>query len=261
MDYEKKYNEAMKREEAIRRIKAWNLDADDLEVLSILIPELRKSKEEKIRQFLIERMISLYGADSVTPDGIAVNDIVSYLEKQKEQKPEIKYVYPKFRKGDVIEPITPNGHFTPVRVVDIWDGSYSCRSDDDKAYLSLPIKREDEYRLVEPKHAPDDLQKSFEAGQMSIVDNPEQYGLCKKAEWSEEDDRVFEFAIARVEIYERDFLHGNNEMSERLKSLRPSWKPSEEQMLVLGRFLKFLHESGSPDFGLMDSLIGELKTL
>ena len=87
----------------------------------------------------------------------------------------------------------------------------------------------------EPKLAPYDLQKSFEAGQTSIVDNPEQYGLCKKAEWSEEDDRVFEFAIARVEIYERDFLHGNNEMSERLKALhpRPSWKPSEEQMSAL----------------------------
>ena len=37
----------------------------------------------------------------------------------------------------------------------------------------------------EQKHAPDDLQKSFEAGQASIVDNPEQYGLCKKAEWTE----------------------------------------------------------------------------
>lgn len=172
----------------------------------------------------------------------AINVALSYLEKQKKQKPEIKYVYPKFRKGDVIEPITPNGHFTPVRVVDIWDGSYSCRSDDDKTYLSLPIKREDEYRLVEPKHAPDDLQKSFEAGQTSIVDNPEQYGLCKKAEWSEEDDRVFEFAIARVEIYERDFLHGNNEMSERLKALhpRPSWKPSEEQMKALELVVNFL---------------------
>ena len=39
-----------------------------------------------------------------------------------------------------------------------------------------------------PKHAPDDLQKSFEAGQTSIVENPEQYGLCKKAE--SEDERI-----------------------------------------------------------------------
>ena len=39
-----------------------------------------------------------------------------------------------------------------------------------------------------PKHAPDDLQKSFEAGQTSIVENPEQYGLCKKAE--SEDEKI-----------------------------------------------------------------------
>ena len=32
----------MTREEAIRRIKAWNLDADDMEVLSEVIPELKE---------------------------------------------------------------------------------------------------------------------------------------------------------------------------------------------------------------------------
>lgn len=75
------------------------------------------------------------------------------VEKQKEQKSEVKYV-PKFKKGDVIEPIASNGSYTPVRVrsVDVDCGSYICRSDDDKAWLSLPIRREDEYKLVEQKH-------------------------------------------------------------------------------------------------------------
>ena len=36
----------MTREEAIRRIKAWNLDADDMEVLSEVIPELKESEDE-----------------------------------------------------------------------------------------------------------------------------------------------------------------------------------------------------------------------
>lgn len=178
-----------------------------------IFPQLRESKNERIRQFLIERIISLYGADSVTPDGIAVNDIVSYLEKQKE-----------------------------------------------------------------PKYAPDALQKSFEAGQASIVDNPEQYGLCKKAEWSEEDEKMRTNAVLSLQYLIEEFpnadfidsvkkekawlkslcLQPKQEWSDEdekmrsrilnifacdqkhyldetawLQSLRPSWKPSEEQMKEL----------------------------
>ena len=40
----------MTREEAIRRIKAWNLDSDDREVLAVIIPELRESEDERIRK-------------------------------------------------------------------------------------------------------------------------------------------------------------------------------------------------------------------
>ena len=40
----------MTREEAIRRIKAWNLDSDDMEVLSVVIPELAENEDEKIRK-------------------------------------------------------------------------------------------------------------------------------------------------------------------------------------------------------------------
>ena len=79
----------------------------------------------------------------------------------------------------------------------------------------------------------DKIDKSFRKGRE--VGFQEGVESVKSTEWSEEDDRVFEFAIARVEIYERDFLHGNNEMSERLKALhpRPSWKPSDEQIKAL----------------------------
>ena len=43
----------MTKEEAIRRIKSWNLDSDDMEVLSVVIPELAESEDEKIRKELI----------------------------------------------------------------------------------------------------------------------------------------------------------------------------------------------------------------
>ena len=141
----------------------------------------------------------------------------------------------------------------------------------------------------ESKHAPDDLQKSFEAGQTSIVDNPEQYGLYKKTEWSEEDKDYYDTIVRKLEIIGDDCGLSNNQikflrehypsyysewseedeseltaviycvsraikasenenernsllsakkwlqdkLSFRVKSLRPSWKPSEEQMNCL----------------------------
>ena len=36
----------MTKEEAIKRIKAWNLDSDDMEVLAVVIPELTKWSEK-----------------------------------------------------------------------------------------------------------------------------------------------------------------------------------------------------------------------
>ena len=141
----KAYDEALKR--ARQKIDAGLFTEDDL---SYIFPALRESEDERSRKWILEFLYDgLQKADPQFKEQFKTS--IAYLEKQKEQKPKIKYVYPKFKKGDVIEPITPNGHYVPVRVVGIWDGSYSCRSDDGKAYLSLPIKHEDEYRLVEQK--------------------------------------------------------------------------------------------------------------
>ena len=50
----------------------------------------------------------------------------------------------------------------------------------------------------------------------------------KPAEWSEEDEKVIELAIDCVRAWEIDYCNGDNTISERLKSLRPSWKPNDE---------------------------------
>ena len=91
------------------------------------------------------------------------------------------------------------------------------------------------------------------------------FDVKQPVEWSEEDEKMLDDIIRSLP----KMAMGNIEMlpskaeqyANRLKSFRSSWKPTEEQMNVLGRFLKFLHESGSPDFGLMDSLLGQLKKL
>ena len=64
-----------------------------------------------------------------------------------------KYVYTKFRIGDVIVEIKPNGYCQPVRVKYVGEGAYSCESDDRKRFLFFPVTSQDEYKLVEQKPA------------------------------------------------------------------------------------------------------------
>ena len=132
----------MEREEAIRRIRAWNLDPDDIDVLSVVIPELRVSEDERIKRELIAM---------VEEDWPGRDDVLAWIEKHSKQKSEVKYVYTKFRIGDVIVGIKPNGDCPPVRVKYVGEWAYSCESDDGKSSLSFPIINQDEYKLVEQK--------------------------------------------------------------------------------------------------------------
>lgn len=75
----------MTREEAIRRIKSWDLDFDDMEVLAVAIPELRESEDEKIRKAVLKGIEYLEmdeGWDSI--GDIDILDAKQWLEKQKE---------------------------------------------------------------------------------------------------------------------------------------------------------------------------------
>ena len=53
----------MTREETIRRIKAWNLDSDDMEVLTVVIPELAESEEKQsmTRKEAIDKVFGMIG--------------------------------------------------------------------------------------------------------------------------------------------------------------------------------------------------------
>ena len=68
----------MTREEAIKRIKTWNLDSDVMEVLAVIIPELRESEDEKLRKLVIYRVRT---ATEMT-EGLR-ELLLAYLEKQK----------------------------------------------------------------------------------------------------------------------------------------------------------------------------------
>ena len=77
------------------------------------------------------------------------------------------------------------------------------------------------------------LQIWFEKGKCSgrdeVVRTPEKYGLQKPMEWSEEDEKM---RSRILDIFACDQKHYLDETAW-LQSLRPSWKPSEEQIQAL----------------------------
>jgi hypothetical protein len=120
------------------------------EVATKYFPELKENEDEKVKKELIYTINLAYDC------GIAItkenrDKYLAWIEKQGEQKVEVKYVYTKFRIGDVIVEIKPNGYCQPVTVKHVGKWAYSCESDDGKRSLSFPITSQDEYKLVEQK--------------------------------------------------------------------------------------------------------------
>lgn len=189
-------------------------------------------------------------------DYILLSDLDKLMleEKQGEQKPEIKYIYPKFRVGDVIEPTKPNGHYVPVRVKYIDEEHYSCESDDHKAFLSLPMHMENDYVLAEQKPAElnedekirQELIRAFSVTAdkrgHEIYGNGITYGQVldwlekqgeQKSTWSEEDERLLSKLQTYVDIECFDRECNGEDLLKWLKSLKPAkWGEEDESMCI-----------------------------
>lgn len=78
----------MTKEEAIKEIKSWDfLEGKEIEAIHTLIPELAESEDERIRKLVVNRVRT---ATEMTESLREL--LLSYLEKQKEQKPENKEI-------------------------------------------------------------------------------------------------------------------------------------------------------------------------
>ena len=107
--------------------------------------------------------------------------------------------------------------------------------------------------------------KGFEAAKYCITEQPEKYGLCKSAEWSEEDEENIESLILTLNEAMSKGISCEEEildLEDWLKSLRPRphWKPSEEQMDALDLAIGCWDENCS-EFKLLKSIYTGLKKL
>ena len=102
MDYEKKYKEALK---WVREIYP-TMTGCDKEDAEHYFPELKKTKDERIRKALIENF-KFFGGDHLETskwgrdDDLLVTDILAYLEKQSEEARNI--ALPKDEVSDDLE--------------------------------------------------------------------------------------------------------------------------------------------------------------
>lgn len=217
-NFEKKYNEALERARKIYSMIVNNEIIGFSEQIIEIFPVLRESRGERIRKKIIEHLEMIKNGSVIC--AIDTSEEIAWLEKQ-EQKP--------YGQRD------------------------ECK--DCQANYAGSCKGTCEMRQKEQKHAPDDLQKSFEAGQASIVDNPEQYGLCEKPAWSEEDETrrnnilsVLSCFVGTAECESNPSLSTSYPLYQReidwLKSLspQPHWRPSEQEKGALRTAIHILTE-------------------
>ena len=86
MDYEKKYNEALERARKIHNEILENEILGFPDQIREIFPELRGSEDERIRKWLVDYFSSIKKTVWVHRD-ITCEQILEWLEKQKEQKP------------------------------------------------------------------------------------------------------------------------------------------------------------------------------
>lgn len=213
-------------------------------------PQLRKSDDEEIRKELISFVNKYYGEETK-------KEILAYLEKQKERFPVTDFtIYHALKTGKDKYQCTPYsfigslGLFSDYRdLIDFLHNSFyteeECKEWIEKQKEQKPIFKKgdkviwdnDEFNILDVNG------DSYNVGGYILpISRQNELSLVSSqpTEWSEEDERIVDHCIGYIEA---SCLDANDlrECTNWLEDLpnrfaQSSWKPSEEQMEILGRF-------------------------
>ena len=176
IDYEKKYNEALERAQKTTRAGG---DVA-MEIVQYIFPELAKSEDERIQKEIIEYLQRYLPTDELLKE----QEMVAWLEKQKEQKPADRF---------------------------------------------------------------EEARKKYQV------------------EWSEEDEKMRLDTIRAFYLAYPYALESENPRKKNidwLKSLRPSWKPSEEQMEALEYVIRdYREDSCNATANYLQEILDHLKNM
>jgi len=218
-------------------------------------------EDEKIREFLIDYFTS-YKIGNITTklNGYKIDDILAYLEKQKEQKPVDKPF------EEWIDGWYNEHHRDGYITMDEREFKNFCRGTKNM-YQQKPTDEQfpplEGLDAIKAKYYDEGFKNGFDEGIESV----------KPAEWSDEDEKILNELLdhcntenatwynflkslcpqSKIEWSEKDYImmqdlidllwiiQGSSNIKpgtaskyeQWLKSLRPHWKPSEEQMKIL----------------------------
>lgn len=217
MNYEEKYNEIL---EWARKNKA-RLNGVPIEEV---LPELRESEDERIRKIITDSVFYQYGA------GVEYKDVLDYLDKLEKQKErclltkEEEYIL--HRIIEYLEDETCPSEWINL-LHDIYCLPYKKYEEQKPAEVDESTKRLNDNWMKQHFDDYKGWNKATINGEPIPTEN--QSVDIPLTEWSEEDENARQNLIAH---FEGKILRLSGEAKKEavdwLKSLRPSWKPSEE---------------------------------
>lgn len=193
------------------------------QLITDIIPELAESEDERIRKALVKQFGGCIKNDEFCHTGFTYAEITAWLEKKKEQKPEF---------------ISISEMVSKYRNTDEYDG--------DGNYKGKPVNC---------------MIRAYEQG---IRDTLSKVKEQKPAEWSEEDEtqRINTIIFLQTPVLRKVYQQSQVDKAvEWLRNLRPSWKPTAEQIGMVTRVCNGLHLQNSFDAEGMDVLLKQLEKI
>ena len=267
MDYEKKYNEALERakKKVEESTAIYGKNCAAVQLIQEVFPELRESEDERIRKELIEAF-ERYDIES-SWNGFPVKSILAYLEKQKvntegdfgrgydcgyqagyavaknEMRPKVATATLDSEKQKEQKPIDPSDDELQRHQDELYDFKVFAAKQAKEHHISFVHDFEwhnfcaeilSYFNEQKPAECiPDSVkfEEGFKTGrELGFREGVES---VKPAEWSEDDEAHMVSLLTRLEgmckkgatFTKTRFAVSEDE--DWLKSLRPSWKPSE----------------------------------
>ena len=227
MDYEKKYNEALERAQ-----KATRAGSDvAMDIVQYIFPELAESEDERIINAIIGILLNSNAIDI----NVSQEKMLAWLEKQKEHQ---------------------NNSDAPNE--SSWSGIiFSSHKDMNLDEIAQDYV--DGVKEYNPEPTWDLMQTAVCYG-YHYREGEEQ----KPAEWSEEDRKMIDHLIEALPMWANGRIamlpSQADEYVERLKSLRPSWKPCEEQIHAIIEALKYL-PNNKDEWRVLNTLVDVFRKL
>lgn len=218
----------MTREEAIKEIKSWDfLEGKEIEAIQTLIPELKESEDERIRKEIIDFIQWSVDRHFMRKDFHQAKRPavwIAYLEKQKEQKPEL----PKPHKGDDTNPYDMS--VSEAQEYAIKRG-FGIPYNDGEVYVDERHMTQTIGNILRwaDEHPKEQKPIDYKVELKKCKDNPlyfyDKYVSIKQklAEWSEEDERMLSRCIKSVECSKQ---FADSETYKAAKDVEMNWLKS-----------------------------------